>query len=146
MNAKVIINDTPIRNRLNKLSQLLRSKKNKTMENLGEYAVFNIRANMPMSQGGGESRRSIWYLIQHGSKFYSELNITQHFLPHPEKHFSDGRYFNLPLYMFYSDNAIEHFKNSPYKITNLRKVPSKIQERFLTQVRIDLAEQWRLSK
>jgi hypothetical protein len=91
-----------------------------------------------------DSRRSMGMLLTHGSKNYSSVQITQINFPHPEKIFN-GEYFNLPLWMFDSPSALDH----PWKtgdIIEMRSVPEKLADKFSTEIRRDLAEQWRLLK
>jgi len=149
VNVKLVINDKPLRNLLMDYNKRVRAKTKRTEEDIARKAVLDIRKFMPKDTG--ESRKSMWYLLAFSDSKSTQIQITQWMLPHPEKTWA-GEWFNLPLYMFGSENFLiekgvsNNLNFRTGDIKKMREVPDKIMKQFETEVIRDLAEQWQLSK
>lgn len=134
------IDDTNLKKRIKRILNNIESNGKATTQEIAKLGMNYIQFNMPKDSGA--SARSIGYITSINSKEYHESSIVQIFEPHPDKRWN-GEWFNIPWFMFDSDKAINHYKNSRNgNVQAMRDVIPMLRSEFYRKINLELHKDW----
>lgn len=132
--VKVKVDDTNLKKRLSRILRKIDTEGNLTVSEVARFGRDQIQMFMPKDTS--QSAMSIGYQTVVNAPGYHEAQILQISYPHPDKILSKKNpvWFNIPLWMFTSDKAIQHYRNSNGSIIAMRNVEKTLEKEFGVKV------------
>lgn len=112
------VDSSKVQRRLSQLQKHIEKSGQITVAQTARLGRDYIQALMPRDTG--KSADSIGVMITASKKGVHTASVFQQFSPHPEKRWGE-EWFNLPLWMFKSTKALNHFRTGD--VAAMRAVP-----------------------